>query len=276
MSAEPSAAGPCLRIMVVDDHALFRHGVSEALSDEADMQVVAQASSGEEALELVRLLRPQGLDLVLMDIDMPGIGGVEATRHILAENPQLPVVMLTGSALDRDLFAALEAGAIGFLTKNLVPQAIGRALRDYSRQGALPMPRNLATKALMHLQRTTRLGRQEATPPPAEVERLVSLALASAGVEDGHVAVEFVGAARIAELNEGHRGVEGPTDVLSFPIDGSDAAAGPRELGDIVICPRHTEDLREAIVHGALHLTGMDHETDDGEMLALQAELLTW
>jgi probable rRNA maturation factor len=113
-------------------------------------------------------------------------------------------------------------------------------------------------------------------PPAAEAERLVALALASAGVEDGHVAVEFVAAGRIAELNEAHRGKPGPTDVLSFPIDEAGAPVGPRELGDIVICPEHTEDLREAIVHGALHLTGMDHETDEGEMLALQAELLRW
>jgi probable rRNA maturation factor len=95
-------------------------------------------------------------------------------------------------------------------------------------------------------------------------------------VDDGHVAVAFVDAARIAELNAQHRGKEGPTDVLSFPIDETGPAAGPRELGDVVICPEHTVDLREAIVHGVLHLTGMDHETDDGEMLALQAELLRW
>jgi probable rRNA maturation factor len=113
-------------------------------------------------------------------------------------------------------------------------------------------------------------------PPPAEVERLAALALASAGVEDGHVAVEFVSAERISELNAAHRGRQGPTDVLSFPIDEAGAVVGPRELGDIVICPDHTEDVREAVVHGALHLTGMDHETDDGEMLALQAELLSW
>ncbi len=113
-------------------------------------------------------------------------------------------------------------------------------------------------------------------PLPGEVERLVALALASAGVEDGHVAVEFVAAGRIAELNEAHRDTSGPTDVLSFPIDEAGATPGPRELGDIVICPDHTEDLREAVVHGALHLTGMDHETDQGEMLALQAELLSW
>jgi probable rRNA maturation factor len=112
----------------------------------------------------------------------------------------------------------------------------------------------------------------------AEVTRLATLAAASAGVEDGHLAVEFVDAERIAELNAEHRGKEGPTDVLSFPIDGADPldAEEERELGDVVICPEHTEDLREAVVHGVLHLVGMDHEADDGEMLALQAEILGW
>jgi probable rRNA maturation factor len=109
-----------------------------------------------------------------------------------------------------------------------------------------------------------------------EIERLVALALASAGIEGGHVAVEFVSAERITELNAAHRGKHEPTDVLSFPIDGADPSPGPPELGDIVICPPHTVDLREAIVHGALHLAGMDHETDDGEMLALQRELMSW
>ena len=115
-------------------------------------------------------------------------------------------------------------------------------------------------------------------PLPAEIERLVAIALASAGVYDGHVAIEFVGPDRIAELNAEHRGKDGPTDVLSFPIDGGEPLGDgvPRELGDIVICPPHTTDVREAIVHGVLHLTGMDHETDAGEMLVLQRELLAW
>lgn len=120
------------------------------------------------------------------------------------------------------------------------------------------------------------IGTAQGGPPPPEVERLVGLALASAGIADGHVAVEYVDPGRIAELNRAHRGKAGPTDVLSFPIDELGEPAGPRELGDIVICPEHTIDLKEAIVHGALHLTGMDHETDDGEMLALQAELMSW
>jgi probable rRNA maturation factor len=144
-------------------------------------------------------------------------------------------------------------------------------------------------------------------PAVAEVRRLCALAAASAGVHHGHLAVEFVEAERIAELNAKYRNEPSATDVLSFPIDGvepdstirpngtaavgvgegqpplaasaADAAQhaadlGARELGDVVICPEHTVDVREAIVHGVLHLVGMDHETDDGEMLALQDRLL--
>lgn len=112
--------------------------------------------------------------------------------------------------------------------------------------------------------------------PLEEIERLLVLALGSGGIEHSHVAVEFVSAERIAELNAAHRGKHGPTDVLSFPLDGVAPSPGPRELGDIVICPERTADLREAIVHGALHLTGMDHETDDGEMLVVQREIMAW
>jgi probable rRNA maturation factor len=115
----------------------------------------------------------------------------------------------------------------------------------------------------------------DALPLGSVIEACV-LAAASAGIEDGHVAVEFVDAARITALNGEHRGKDGPTDVLSFPVDENGSPAGPRELGDVMICPEHTEDLLEAVVHGVLHLTGMDHEADDGEMLALQAEIMGW
>ena len=113
-------------------------------------------------------------------------------------------------------------------------------------------------------------------PTALEVRELCVLALASAGIEEGHMAVEFVDADRIQALNREYRGIDRPTDVLSFGVDEAGESAGPRELGDIVICPEHTVDLREAVVHGTLHLTGMDHEVDDGEMLALQAELMRW
>ena len=115
-----------------------------------------------------------------------------------------------------------------------------------------------------------------ADPTVTEIEELCSLAMSSAGIADGHIAVEFVDEERIRELNRDYRRIDEPTDVLSFGVDEDGVSAGPRELGDIVICPARTADLREAIVHGALHLSGMDHETDDGEMLALQSELMRW
>jgi probable rRNA maturation factor len=112
--------------------------------------------------------------------------------------------------------------------------------------------------------------------PEERVGEAAVYAAASAGIADGHVAVEFVDAERITELNEQWRGKAGPTDVLSFPVDEQGPALGTRELGDVIICPEHTEDLVEAVVHGVLHLTGMDHETDEGEMLAVQAEIRSW
>ncbi len=109
---------------------------------------------------------------------------------------------------------------------------------------------------------------------PAELRDAVAAALAAAGVEDGHLAVEVVDAGRIRALNREHRGRDAPTDVLAFPLDGPGPTVGPRELGDVAICPEHCTDIVEAAVHGTLHLCGMDHETDRGEMLAMQDRVL--
>jgi probable rRNA maturation factor len=109
---------------------------------------------------------------------------------------------------------------------------------------------------------------------PPDLRAAVAAALTAAGVEEGHLGVELVGEDRIRELNRLHRGKDAPTDVLAFPIDELDPVAGPRELGDVAICPPHCSDVTEAAVHGVLHLCGYDHETDDGDMLALQAQVL--
>jgi len=109
--------------------------------------------------------------------------------------------------------------------------------------------------------------------PPA-LRAAAEAASRAAGVDEGHLSVELVSADRIRELNRRYRGRDAPTDVLAFPVDEVAPAPGPRELGDVVICPDHAEDLEEAVVHGVLHLTGLDHETDSGEMLALQRRAL--
>ena len=109
---------------------------------------------------------------------------------------------------------------------------------------------------------------------PGELRAAASAALRAAGVLEGHLSVELVAPDRIRELNREHRGRDEPTDVLSFPIDGVEGVAGPRELGDVVICPEQAADLRRATVHGVLHLCGYDHETDAGQMLALEREVV--
>src|ERR671932_1791164 len=159
--AEP-LDGP-LRMLIVDDHAVFRRGIREVLHEEDDMQVVAEALGGEQAIQMVRDLRPDGLDLVLMDIDMPGMDGITTTERIAAEHPNLPVIMLTVSTLDRDLFEAVKVGAVGFLSKGLPPDAIVRALREFHREQALPMSAVMATRVLRFFQ--TRAARPSSTAP---------------------------------------------------------------------------------------------------------------
>jgi probable rRNA maturation factor len=109
---------------------------------------------------------------------------------------------------------------------------------------------------------------------PDELRDPARAGLDAAGVEDGHLAVLIVDPDRIRELNREHRGIDRPTDVLAFPIDEAAPADGPRELGDVVVCPQECSDLREAVVHGVLHLCGYDHEVDEGEMLELQAKAM--
>jgi rRNA maturation RNase YbeY len=123
-------------------------------------------------------------------------------------------------------------------------------------------------------------NRSSAAVDEARLRRVLAAALAAEGVDDGDVGVAVVDEPEMAELNAAHRGKAGPTDVLSFPLDGRDPlpADVPRQLGDLVICPARAEAdgtaLDVLMVHGALHLLGWDHETDAGEMLDRQAAVL--
>ena len=106
---------PPIRLLIVDNHTLFRQGLVSLLESEPDFQVIGEAASGEEALQLVPKRRP---DVVLMDVKMPGMGGVETTRRLLEMMPDLRVLMLTVSEEEESLFAAIQAGARGYLLKN--------------------------------------------------------------------------------------------------------------------------------------------------------------
>ncbi|WP_231503020.1 response regulator transcription factor [Blastococcus sp. URHD0036] len=127
-----------IRVLVVDDHPVYRDGVADALGDEADLEVVGTAADGEAAVAEAARLRP---DVVLMDLRMPGIGGVPATARIAAAQPETSVVVLTMSDDDDSVFAALRAGARGYLLKESEAGDIARAVRAAARSEAVFGPR---------------------------------------------------------------------------------------------------------------------------------------
>lgn len=156
-----------LRYLVVDDHALFRDGMISLLKA-AGKNVVGEAVNGQEAVALVEKLRP---DVVLMDIDMPVMNGIEATRHIALANPQTQVIMLTIAQEESKLFDALRAGAKGYLLKSLNTDEFIKLLNGIDR-GEPPIPPSLTAKLIDYVAGNTR----ESVPVDASLtEREVEL-----------------------------------------------------------------------------------------------------
>jgi len=116
-----------IRILIVDDHEIVREGLQTLLSEEADFELVGMAADGVAAIALAEAERP---DVVLMDLLMPGLDGIEATRRILSENPAVRVLVLTTFADDQHVRNAIQAGAIGYLLKDVLKADLLRALRD--------------------------------------------------------------------------------------------------------------------------------------------------
>ena len=149
-----SQPGSNLRVMLVDDHALVRSAVRQAISA-PDVELVGEAASAEEALALAPVLRP---DIMLLDIDLPGMGGLQLLQELAPRLPQMKIVMLTVSSSERDLLDAVARGAAGYLTKDLSPEALLRTLRGTQR-GELAMSRRFAARALRHFAEAARRGR---------------------------------------------------------------------------------------------------------------------
>ncbi|MCJ7710888.1 MAG: response regulator [Chloroflexi bacterium] len=139
-----TAPGPAIRVMVVDDHPLVRAAVARAIAADG-MVVVAEASTAEEALVLAPQVAP---DILLLDIALPGMSGVELVRELAPRLPNTRIVMLTVSSADRDVAAAMQYGASGYLTKDLTPEALVRSLRA-TQTGELVIPRRLAARLLV-------------------------------------------------------------------------------------------------------------------------------
>lgn len=136
-----------LRVMLVDDHALVRSAVRQALSAAPDVEVVGEAASADDALLLAPELRP---DVLLLDINLPGSDGLRVLRELRPRLPETKIVMLTVSTERRDLLDAIREGAAGFLTKDLSPEALLRTVRGI-RRGDLPMSRSMAADVIRSL-----------------------------------------------------------------------------------------------------------------------------
>ena len=141
-----------IRVLLADDHALFRRGVASLLAAESDFEMVGEAADGRQALEMARELMP---DVILMDISMPVLDGLEATRRIKAELPYVKIVILTATDGEHSLFEAVKAGAQGYLLKKIEPQALRGTLRGVMR-GEAPMSRMMAARILEEFARQGR------------------------------------------------------------------------------------------------------------------------
>jgi DNA-binding NarL/FixJ family response regulator len=169
------ARGAVVKILIADDHALFRESLRRLL-EARGLEVVGEAANGREAVELSARLQPT---LVLMDLSMPELDGIEATRRLAAEQPGVRVVMLTASTEDEDLFEALKAGAQGYLVKNLQAQEFFNLL-DSALLGQPALTPELSRKVLRAFSRP---AREERKDPDALTEReLEVLALMAEGV----------------------------------------------------------------------------------------------
>lgn len=118
--------GPAIRVLCVDDHPIVRKGIASLLANESDLKLVAEAASGREAVELHRALQP---DVTLMDLKLPDLDGVSATKLIREESPQARIIALTSYDGDQEVYRALEAGARGYLLKEMVHTDVLRAIR---------------------------------------------------------------------------------------------------------------------------------------------------
>jgi two-component system nitrate/nitrite response regulator NarL len=135
-----------LRVMLVEDHPLVRTAIRQTIAVPG-IEVIAEAGSAEEALDLIREHQP---DVMLVDLELPGMNGVQLVRELAPRLPDCKIVMLTGSARNEDVVAAVRSGAVGYLTKDMAPDALVRALKGV-RDGDLPMPRRLAAQLMKQL-----------------------------------------------------------------------------------------------------------------------------
>jgi DNA-binding NarL/FixJ family response regulator len=171
----PETTQPRIRVVLVDDHAVVRSGLAQLLGGAEDIEVVGQAADGLEAVQLVRSVRP---DVVVMDLQMPRMDGVEATKVILQEEPGVEIVVLTSFSDSARIVAALDAGAVGYLLKDADPDDVLEGVRAVSR-GESPIHPKVARQLLSARSEGAAGSAVQLTPREAEVLALVRAGLAN-------------------------------------------------------------------------------------------------
>lgn len=178
-----------LRILLVDDHILFRKGMASLLDMRDDLQVVGEASDGFEGIKAARTLIP---DLILMDVNMPHCDGLEATSVIKKEMPHVKIVMLSASESDQDLFEAIKVGAQGYLLKDLEPYQLYDLLESLSR-GETPLSGTMATKILKEFSKPDKEEQQTVDYEEALTDREIDiLKLVAEGLTNKEISEQLV------------------------------------------------------------------------------------
>ncbi len=172
-----------IRVVLVDDHAVVRKGMRALLDREPGIEVVGEAENGDQAIHAADRLRP---DVILMDLEMPGLGGIEATRQIAARYSEMRIVVLTSHAAEEDVFPALKAGALGYLLKHSAPEEVLQAIRQASRGETVLHPA-IARMVLQELNRPAQ-PKQPNTAEPLSERELEVLRLLARGMSNQEIA----------------------------------------------------------------------------------------
>ena len=174
-----------IRVLIVDDHPVVRRGIRSLLAEEKDLEVAGEAVNGKEAIERVEQLKP---DIILMDLVMPEMGGVEAIQAITTVHPDAKILVMTSFAADDKVFPAIKAGALGYILKDSDPEDLLRMIRQVQR-GELAIHPSIARKVIQELNRP----RQEPlTPSPLTGREVEILQLLAQGVENKEIARRLV------------------------------------------------------------------------------------